>query len=369
MPSRHSTAVLEPIAEPMMTIARSLRTVIARALRLPLMVKLAGANALIVVFAWTAVFLNQREHSGDWQLLAVLAVALAAGMAVNLLLLVVALRPIRMLESTAARVWEGDLGARVPWSAVADPGIEKLSISLNILLESLSRDRFRARELTERIAQQGDEQRAEVARELQESIAQSLAGLLYTVTAARDGCQGTESRRNLDAARDITQQCIEDLRELSGRVHPKLLDDFGLIAALRHMARTVVSPNSRVRIAVRHDGVESMAGLSASRKAVLYRVTEEAVRNALRQAWASNIEIRVAAAAGRVSIDIVDDGISGDPSAVDAPGRGLGLMRERLSLVGGECEVHSTTGQGTRVSVRLPFAPTIIEPPRLSRTA
>ena len=290
-------------------------------------------------------------------------------MAVNLLLLVVALRPIRMLEATAARVWEGDLGARVPWSAVADRGIEKLSIALNLLLESLSRDRLRARELTERIAQHGDEQRAEVARELQESIAQSLAGLLYTVTAARDECQGAECLRNLDAARDITQRCIAELRELSGRVHPRLLDDFGLIAALRNMARTMAPPNSRVRIVVRHDEVESMAGLSASRKAVLYRVTEEAVRNATRHAWASNVEIRVAAAAGCVSIEIVDDGVSADPSAEDVDDPALGLMRERLALVGGECEVHTAAGRGTRVSVRLPFGATIIEQPRLSRTA
>ena len=356
-------------AEPMTTMAPSLRTVVARALRLPLMVKLAGANALIVVFAWTAVYLNQREHAGDWQLLAVLAVALSAGMVVNLLLLVIALRPIRMLEATAARVWEGDLGARVPWSAVADPGIEKLSIALNLLLESLSRDRLRARELTERIAQQGDEQRAEVARELQESIAQSLAGLLFTVTAARDTCEGPECRRNLDAARDITQQCIAELRELSGRVHPRLLDDFGLIAALRHMARTLAPPDSRIRVTVRHDGVESMVGLSTSRKAVLYGVTEEAVRRAVRHAGASHVEIRVAAAAGCVSIDIVDDGVSAEPSADDKKGPPLGLMRERLALVGGECEVHSTGGRGTRVSVRLPFGASIIEQPRLSQTA
>lgn len=357
-------------AEPMTTIAPpSWRAVVDRALRLPLLVKLAGANALIVVFAWTAVYLNHSEHSGEWRLLAVLAVALSAGMAVNLILLLIALRPIRMLESTAARVWEGDLGARVPWSAVADPGIEKLSIALNLLLESLSRDRLRARELTERIAQHGDEQRAEVARELQESIAQSLAGLLFTVTAACESSQDPECRRTLDAARDIAQQCLAELRELSGRVHPRLLDEFGLIAALRNMARTMAPPNSQVRITVRHDDVESMVGLSASRKAVLYRVTEEAVRNAVRRAWASGVEIRIAARAGCVSIDVVDDGVGVDSPAGDAEGPALGLMRERLALVGGECEVHTTAGRGTRVSVRLPFGATIIEQPRPSQTA
>lgn len=345
------------------------RSVTTRVLRLPLVAKLAGANALIVVLAWTAAYLDQRGRTDDWRLLAVLAVALATGLAVNMVLLFIALRPIRMLEATAARVWEGDLGARVPWSAVADRGIEKLSIALNLLLESLSTDRLRARALTERIAQQGDEHRAEVARELQESIAQSLAGLLYTVTAAREECQGEECLRNLDAARDITLRCIEELRELSGRVHPRLLDDFGLIAALRHMARTMAPPNARVRIAVRHDGVESMVGLSASRKALLYRVTEEACRNAVRHAWATQVEIRITATPGSVSIDVVDDGVGHDVSADGAAGTGLGLIRERLALAGGESEVCCTAGQGTHFSVRLPFGATIIEAPRIQQTA
>src|SRR5688500_15449591 len=211
-----------------MTPPGSWRRSIARVLRLPLMVKLAGANALIVVVAWTAAWLDQR--GGDSHLLIVLAVALAAGMVVNLVLLIIALRPIKDLEATAARVWKGDLGARVPWSAVADPGIEKLSIALNLLLETLSLDRRRARALTEQVVRQGDAQRAEVARQLHESIAQSLAGQLYLLTAAREECVGTSAARDLESAREIAQRCIEELRQLSGRVHPRLLDEFGLVA-------------------------------------------------------------------------------------------------------------------------------------------
>ena len=101
-------------AEPfVMTPPRSWRRLIALVLRLPLVLKLAGANAMIVVVAFLAAYLHERAV--DWRLLVVLAVSLAAGLAVNLVLLVIALRPIRMLEATAERVWKGDLGARVPW--------------------------------------------------------------------------------------------------------------------------------------------------------------------------------------------------------------------------------------------------------------
>jgi len=66
---------------------------------------------------------------------------------------------------------------------------------------------------------------------------------------------------------------------------------------------------------------------------------------------------------------VVDDGVGVDESAEGEEAPAFGLMRERLALVGGECEVCNTAGQGTRVSVRLPFGAAIIEQPRLSKTA
>lgn len=337
-----------------MTPPRSWRRLTARILRLPLLLKLAGANALIVVVAWTAAWLDQRGD--DSRLLIVLAVALAAGMAVNLVLVVIALRPIKELEATAARVWKGDLGARVPWSAVADPGIERLSVALNFMIETLSLDRRRARALTEQVVRQGDEQRAEVARQLHESIAQSLAGQLYLLKAARDECDNPTAARNLEAAREITQQCIEELRELSGRVHPRLLDQFGLVAAVGQMARTIAA-DGRVCVNVRHESIEHLRALSVSSRTVLYHVIEEAVQNAVRHSGATQVDISIVASPEAVRLEVADNGAGFDTSdpLVAAPGSGLGLVREHMAFLGGECGIHSTPGGGTSVSVRLPL--------------
>ena len=347
------------IAEPVvMTPPRSWRRLIALVLRLPLLLKLAGANALVVVIAWTAAYLSQRDD--DWRLLAVLAVALTAGLAVNLILLVIALRPIRMLEATAERVWKGDLGVRVPWSAVADPGIERLSVALNFMIETLSLDRRRARALTEQVVRQGDEQRAELARHLHESIAQSLAGQLYLLKAAQDGCENPSSARELEAAREITQRCIEELRRLSGRVHPRLLDEFGLVAAVRHLARTVEASAGAVTVDVRHEGVEHLRGLSASSRAALYHVIEEAVRNAVQHSGATRVDIGIIGSPEKVRVEVVDDGVGFDTSdpGVAAPGTGLGLIRERLAFLGGECGIYSSPSEGTSITARLPLRAT-----------
>ena len=346
-----------------MSSPHSWRRLIARVLRLPLLLKLAGANALIVVVAWTAVYLDQRAD--DSRLLVMLAGALAAGMAVNFALLVIALRPIKELEATAARVWKGDLGARVPWSAVADPGIERLSVALNFMIETLSLDRRRARALTVEVVRQGDEQRAEVARQLHESIAQSLAGQLYLLKAAQDECDSPSAARGLEEARAITQRCIEELRRLSGRVHPRLLDEFGLLAAVRHMARTI-APESGAAINVRHESIENLRELPSSSRTVLYHVIEEAVRNAVRHSGATQVDVSIIASPDAVRVEVADNGGGFDTTnpLVAAPGSGLGLIREHLAFLGGECGIHSTPGEGTSVTARLPLPDRerIIEP-------
>src|SRR5687767_15099059 len=325
------------IAEPIvMTAPGSWTRLVVRVLRLPLLVKLAGANALIVVVAWTAAYLGHNEN--DWRPLVVLAMALLAGMGVNLILLVIALRPIKALEATAARVWKGDLGARVPWSAVADPGIERLSVALNFLLETLSLDRRRARALTEQVVKQGDEQRAEVARQLHESIAQSLAGQAYLLKAALYAGESRAAARHVEAAGEIAQRCIEELRQLSGRVHPRVLGEFGLVAAVRHLARTVAAEDGTVAIDVRHDGLEHLRGLPTSSRAVLYQMIDEAVRNAVRHSGATDVIITITGSSGMVSVEVADNGAGFDISdlLVAAPGSGLGLIREHLAFLGGE---------------------------------
>jgi signal transduction histidine kinase len=338
----------------------SWRGTVERLLRMPLFVKLAGANAVIVVCAWATAYLDHRLAGADSSLLVLLGATLAVALIVNITLVLIALRPIRGLEETAARFWQGDLSARVPRSMVADPAIEKLSVALNVLLESIQRDRSKAREITERIIGQDARERVDVARELQESLAQSLAGLLYHIKAAESEADVPECRANLDAARVILQQSVEELRQLSGRVHPRLLEDFGLIAALRHMARTVERNGSFARIEVSDAGVVSMGDVPTAHKAILYRATEEAVRNAVAYSQASRIDIRIHGSSGSVDIDVKDNGVGFD---IARAGAGLRLMRERLAFIGGDCVVQSSAGSGTCISLRLPPAPAIMEAP------
>ena len=344
------------------------RRVTARALRVPLGVKLAGANALIVVIAWIATWLTHRTSGGDYQVLIVLGASLLAGLVVNAIMVSIALRPIRSIEDTAERFWKGDLAARVPWSAVADRDIQRLSEALNLLLETNEQERVRLRGLAEGVMQYEERLRVETARVLSESHAQALAGLLYRISAAIAGCDNDECRKELEAAREIAQRGVEELRELSSRVHPRLLDDFGLIAAVRQMARAIQKESPASHVEVDHEEVFSMADVSRADKAVLYRVTEEAVRYAVMHG-ATDVAVTLRAARDAVAIDVLDNGRgteSGNEADLNAT---LWLMRERLAFIGGTFVIRNEPSGNTRVSMRLPLGRTIMEEPSRSDSA
>src|SRR5687767_8766877 len=116
---------------------------VERVLRFPLAGKLAGANALIVVVALTTAVMLHGSEPRDRGMLAVLGIALAAGLAANIALVTVALRPLRELEATAARVRQGDFEARVPASLLADRDVRRVGDALNLLLDELVADRAR----------------------------------------------------------------------------------------------------------------------------------------------------------------------------------------------------------------------------------
>src|SRR5687767_12694155 len=140
-----------------------------RLLRVPLSAKLAGANLIIVLVAWGVGFAAHRTGVADWRLLSVMTVALAVGLVVNLVLVAVALRPIRDLEQTATRVWAGDLETRVPQSPVADADLAQVGGTLNFLLNALAEDRARVRMLASEVVRTGDRERSRVGKELHET--------------------------------------------------------------------------------------------------------------------------------------------------------------------------------------------------------
>jgi signal transduction histidine kinase len=331
--------------------------VMQRFLKVPLGTKLAGANVLIALAALGASWAAFHDSAAEWRLVSVVAVALAIGLAVNLLLVRIALRPIRDLELTATRVWAGDLETRVPRSLIADAELAQVGGTLNFLLNALSEDRARVRTLAKEVVRTGDRERSRVGKELHDSVAQALAALRYQLIAIE---QETAEKELAEKIRDIRQaagEVLEQVRLLSHTVHPQILDDLGLVAALRHLARTTTTDGPAIAVTVAPEAEADLRAIPNDIAVAMYRAAREAVVNALRHGSPTKIRIEVGLAGGELVMQVEDDGSGFHPAEVERDGRAMGLftMRERVALLNGEVNITSAPQRGTSVRVRVPL--------------
>ena len=320
------------------------------ALRAPVIVKLLGAHVLA---AGALVVLLRAAWLQGWPA-ATIVIATVATVAIYLALVFIALHPLRDIEAVASRVWRGDFGARVGDSPVADRDMKRIGTMFNLLLDGLTADRARMRALASAVIEAGDRERAAVARELHDSTAQQLAALKLQLSAARRDCADPELASRLEQMQELTGETLEEVRLLAHTVHPRVLDDLGLPAALHKLARES-SAVGGIEFDVVADGAE---GLPPTVAAVLYRVAQAAVHNVIRHAAAHRATIRLAAHGNEATLEIADDGRGFDVREAERrrPGMGLFTMRERVTLVGGRFEVRSKPGEGARVIAVVPLA-------------
>jgi len=266
----------------------------------------------------------------------------------------VAIRPIQDLEDVASRVWKGDFGARVEQSAVADDQVLRVGAMFNLLLDGLATDRARMRALAAEVIEVGDRERAALARELHDSTAQRLAALMLQVSAAARDSKDPALAARLAAIRDDAEEVTEEVRLLSHTVHPRVLDDLGLVPALHKLARDS-SAGTGIDVDVEADTDGS--SIPPPVAAVLYRVAQEAVRNAVRHATPRRVRVVLHQSNGSATLEVLDDGKGFDLREAEKrrPGMGLLSMRERVSLLDGELAIRTAPGDGTAISATVPI--------------
>lgn len=323
------------------------------ALRAPLAIKLVGANAAVVIGLVTV--WRMAGGVASVNMLATFGVLVAA-MAAHAVLALIALRPIRDLEIAASRVWYGDFGARVARSSVADSEMVRVGSMFNILLDGIASDRARLRALASEAIAAGDRERAAIAQELQNSTAQNLAALLFQLSAAARDTSDPALADRLRDARDSAETILEEVRLLSNTVHAGVLDDLGLEAALRKLARES-SHGSGIDVDVRV--TEASGRLPHNLETVLYRVAREAVRNATLHAFPRHVRVNVYREGASATLEVHDDGRGFDLAQVERrqPRTGLLAMREHLALVDGWLDIKTAPGSGTTVSATVPLEP------------
>jgi len=198
-----------------------------------------------------------------------------------------------------------------------------------------------------------EEYRRRVARELHDDIGQRLALLADDAARLRHELKLTDeaNRNRLDNLVQQARDLGEDLRRISHALHPAILEDLGLVPALRSLLEDFREhtgmPADLITLNIPGD-------LPLELNTALYRITQEALRNVTKHAGPAPVQVCLGAARGEVVLTISDSG-PGFESGIKT-GLGLTSMRERATLAGGSCRVTSAPGKGTSVHVHLPFA-------------
>jgi signal transduction histidine kinase len=190
------------------------RSILHPVLSVPLWVKLIGANALIVLIAAVALTRTVNQTDGYRHLGELFLGALVVSVALDIALVVIALRPLRALEDAAAEVWRGNTAARVPDSPLADRDMARVGHTINHLVDALLHESARSRELAAFVISQAKSDQARIAHELHESAAQRLAAQLMQISVISRDTNEEHTRARLDELHAITSETLEQLRML-----------------------------------------------------------------------------------------------------------------------------------------------------------
>jgi signal transduction histidine kinase len=195
-----------------------------------------------------------------------------------------------------------------------------------------------------RIVEAADAARRRIERDLHDGAQQRLVSLALSLRLLESRLEpDTEAARELAAACSELDAALDELRELARGIHPSILTDRGLEAALEAVAGRSTMP---VELAL-----DSCGRLPLSVQTTAYFVVAEALTNASKHAHSDRIHVRLAVGDGHAMVEVRDDGSGGvDP----ARGSGLSGLADRLSALGGTLEIDSPLGEGTTIRARIP---------------
>lgn len=222
---------------------------------------------------------------------------------------------------------------------------------------ALSRAYDRLRLLTRRLEAAREDERRNIARELHDELGPALTAVAINLQLLTQGADAPRHARRLADSTELVDRMAQQIRDLSLGLRPPLLDEMGLVAALKGYLETEAERTGLV-IDVRGDAV--VEGLPPDIEISAFRLIQEAVTNVLRHARARRVIVSVERGEDRLDLVVQDDGAGFDAAAAldeAATGKALGLlgMQERVQILGGTFELRSTPGEGTRVSASLPL--------------
>ncbi|MDP9023378.1 MAG: GAF domain-containing sensor histidine kinase [Actinomycetota bacterium] len=238
----------------------------------------------------------------------------------------------------------GDVRLLTSIASLMAGAVENARLHQRLALRERALEQF-----AERLVEAQEKERRRLAGEIHDGISQRIVGLSFHLSAAA-GAIDTDPgfvAHQIDAARTLAADALDETRFAIAGLRPSVLDDLGLAAGLEGLARTLPAVTVELDVA---DHCE----LPDHVETALYRIAQEAMQNVAKHAEAGHVRVRLACRGSRVTLEISDDGKGFDPRAVPTEDRvtyGLSGMRERADLVGGRLRVVSRPGAGSMIHV------------------
>jgi signal transduction histidine kinase len=197
-----------------------------------------------------------------------------------------------------------------------------------------------------RIVEAADVARQRIERDLHDGAQQRLVSLALNLRMLQTNLDaGSEAARELEAARSELEATLDELRDLARGIHPSVLTDRGLGAAVSGLVS-----RSPVPVKLDADGVDDLA---APIQTTAYFVVAEALTNALKHSGCASVSVTIVRDNGFATVEVCDDGVGGTDAR---QGSGLSGLADRVSALGGTLEIESPVGQGTTIRARVPAA-------------
>lgn len=229
-------------------------------------------------------------------------------------------------------------------------------------IDDLKKAEDALRRLSTKLIDAQEQERRLVAQDLHDSIGGRLAGIKYgleKIVAQKDS-NNKETIFVLNDLIDVVRSTLEENQRITKKLHPSIVDDLGLQAAVRGYCREFQQLYPHIDVDLKQELNE--AGLPDSFKILTYRVLQEALNNAAKHSHAEHVGVALRHHADRLELTVIDDGKGFDKTSVSnanrsASGMGLQGMRERAELFGGTFRLDSRIGQGTKIRVTWPIDP------------
>jgi len=330
-----------------------------------LFTRIAVGNAFVIAFGAIFGTLLTRHFSDildGWLIGLFAGMGISLSLLVNFLILDAALRPLRELRKLAEKISHGD---KLQLELLKNPDADTVSLAsaLRSLVNQLGDRNQELHALSGRAINAQEEERKSIARSLHDDTGQALTMLIISLDQleTRLSEQQQDLKDDIQQLRTLAANTLTELRRIVFGLRPAILDDLGLVPAIRWYARSNLEPAG---LKVEVQAPEPMPDLPPEVCISLFRISQEAVNNILRHAAANLVHIVLSLQPGSISLQVRDDGRGFNQQAAsqDALSRhhlGLLGLRERVELLGGQMSLVSAPGQGTSLEVHLPLSGTM----------